>query len=137
METITLQFDLQGVDWEELEALFEATGMGGRKGDKVRRGFENSQLVCFARDGARLVGSSRAITDWEYHAVIYDVAVLPEYQGRGIGRRIMEALIARLPVWRIMLVTEEENVAFYNKLGFDQVQIVMARFDRDRLYDPA
>ena len=133
---LTLQFDCSGIAWAELEALFKAAGLGGRAGDKLRRAFENSQLVCFAWDGARLIGASRALTDWEYHAAIYDAAVLPEYQGYGLGRRIMQALIDRLPVWRYMLVTEDKNVGFYQKLGFEEIRIVMARFAWDRLYDP-
>jgi aralkylamine N-acetyltransferase len=133
--TITCQFDTIGVDWAELERLFKAADLGGRSGDKLRRAFENSQVVCFARDGGRLVGACRAVTDWEYHATIYDVAVHPEYQGRGTGRQMMEAMIARLPVWRILLVCDEEVAGFYQKLGFSEIHIVMARFDWDRLYD--
>src|SRR6185312_15419881 len=51
------------------------TNLGGREGDKVRRAFEKSDVVCFAMDGARLVGAARALTDFEYHATIYDVVV--------------------------------------------------------------
>lgn len=47
---LTLQFDCSGIAWAELEALFKAAGLGGRAGDKLRRAFENSQLVCFAWD---------------------------------------------------------------------------------------
>ena len=68
----------------------------------------NSTLVIFAFDGDTLVGTARAITDLEYHAGIYDVAVLPEYQGRGVGRQMMEWLLNRLKVWRVKLVCEPE-----------------------------
>ena len=132
---VILHFSCDGIDWHELEILFKLAEMGGRTGDKVRRAFENSQVVCFARIGSRLVGASRAITDWEYHAVIYDVIVDPEHQRQGIGRQMIESLIASLPVWRIMLVTEHETTGFYRKLGFDEVRIVMARFDWPRLID--
>jgi ribosomal protein S18 acetylase RimI-like enzyme len=132
---VILHFSCDGIDWRELETLFKLAEMGGRAGDKVRRAFENSQVVCFARIGSRLVGASRAITDWEYHAVIYDVVVHPVHQRQGIGKQMMDALIANLPVWRIMLVTEHETTGFYRKLGFDEVQIVMDRFDWPRLVD--
>jgi len=135
--SLSFQFTQDGIDWAELEALFKAAEMGGRVGDKLRRAFENSQVVCFLRQEGRLVGASRALTDWEYHAVIYDVVVHPEFQGQGIGRQMMELLIGRLPVWRIMLVCEEERAGFYRKLGFDEIHIVMARFDWGRLYEAA
>lgn len=95
---IAYRFDCDNVGTPELEALFAATELGGRAGDKIRRAFLNSAVVCFASDGARLVGASRAITDGEYHGLIYDVAVLPDYQRQGIGRRMMQELLARLPV---------------------------------------
>jgi ribosomal protein S18 acetylase RimI-like enzyme len=134
---LTFKFYHDGIDWAELERLFQAADLGGRAGDKLRRAFENSPVVCYVLDGGRLIGASRAITDGEYHAVIYDVAIHPEYQGRGIGRQMMEALMERLPVWRMMLVCEEDRVGFYRKLGFEEIRVVMARFDWERLYDPS
>ena len=35
-----------------------------------------------------LIGFGRAISDGEYQGAIYDVAVLPENQGKGVGRVI-------------------------------------------------
>jgi hypothetical protein len=47
----------------------------------------------------------------------------------------LKVIIASLPVWRIMLVTEEDVEPFYEKLGFKEIQIVMAHFAWERLYD--
>jgi ribosomal protein S18 acetylase RimI-like enzyme len=132
---ITYVFSCEGVSTRDLEKLFAATKLSGRVGDKIRRAFLNSSFVCFAFDGDRLIGASRAITDGEYHGLIYDVAVLPEYQGRGIGRRMMRELLDRLPVWRVMLVADENVQGFYRGLGFQNYPDVMAKLDWDRLYD--
>jgi len=134
------QYHCDGIEWAEVEALFRATGLDGRAGDKIRRSFENSSLVCFVfaqGDGdRRLVGMCRAITDWEYHAVIYDVAVQPELQSQGIGSAMLREVLAKLPVWRVMLVSDDEDAQrFYRRLGFAAYANVMARFDWDRLYD--
>src|SRR5262245_50620621 len=94
---LTYRFNCEDLEARDLEGLFAATRLGGRVGEKIRRAFVNSSLVCFAYDDSRLIGASRAITDGEYHGLIYDVAVLPEYQGHGIGRRMVEELIARVP----------------------------------------
>lgn len=134
---VTYQFKIDDVDWSELEALFTAGGLGGRKGDKIRRAFEHSSLVCFAIQDGRLVGASRALTDGEYHALIYDVVVHPDCQRHGIGSAMMHALLARLPVWRVMLVADEEVQPFYGQFGFAPYGDVMARLDWERLYDPA
>ncbi len=55
------------------------------------------------RTSRRAQAPARAITDGEYHAVVYDVAVHPEYQGRGIGKELMSRMLSSLRVWRLML----------------------------------
>jgi GNAT superfamily N-acetyltransferase len=50
-----------------------------------------ADVIVTARDGDRLVGVSRAITDFHYCTYLSDLAVDRDHQRRGIGR----ALIAR------------------------------------------
>jgi len=104
LSEVGFQFHCEGVDWQQLVALFKRTDLGGREGDKVRRAFERSSLVCFATDGPRLIAAGRALSDFEYHATIYDVAVDPDCQRAGIGGRLMRELLSRLPVWRVLLI---------------------------------
>ena len=134
-ETVRLQCNSVGIDWEELLQLFKIANLGGREGDKVRRAFENSTVVCFAMDGARLVGAARALSDHEYHATIYDVVVHPEYQRRGLGSRLMGEMLALLPVWRVLLVADGDAKRFYQRLGFEPFGDVLALLDRAKLYD--
>jgi aralkylamine N-acetyltransferase len=135
-DTVHFQFDTQGVDWQLLLRLFKAANMGGREGDKVRRAFEKSDMVCFAKHRLQLIAAGRALTDGEYHATIYDLVVDPNYQGQGIGTRIMNELLERLPVWRVLLVADRKVQPFYRRLGFESYQDVMARCDRSKLFDP-
>jgi len=130
---VDYRFTCESVRAPELEELYRATNLGGRAGEKIRRAFLKSSVVCFAYDGTRLIGASRAITDGEYHGLIYDVAVLPEYQRHGIGRRMMDELLARLPVWRVMLVADRDAQGFYRSLGFQNYPDVMARLNSERL----
>ena len=134
-DTVHFQFDSQGVDWQLLLRLFKATNMGGREGDKVRRAFEKSTLVCFAMDGLQLVAAGRALTDGEYHATIYDLVVDPNYQRQGLGTRLMNELRARLPVWRVLLVADRK-VQTYRRLRCESDGDVMARLDQTRRFDP-
>jgi ribosomal protein S18 acetylase RimI-like enzyme len=132
---VTYQFTCENLTTRELEELFRKTNLGGRVGQKIRRAFVNSSLVCLAYDDSQLIGASRAMTDGEYHGVIYDVAVLPEYQKHGIGRRMMQELLARMPVWRVMLVADESVQGFYRAFGFQNYGDVMARLDPERLVE--
>lgn len=136
-ETVILQRDSNGIDWSALIALFKLTNLGGREGDKIRRAFEKSAVVCFAMHGPRLVGAARALSDFEYHATIYDVVVHPDYQARSIGTRMMGELLSALPVWRVLLVADANVRPFYERFGFEPFGDVLARLDRSRLYDPS
>jgi aralkylamine N-acetyltransferase len=133
-ETVRFQHHAQGIDWEELVHLFKSANLGGREGDKIRRAFNKSTVVCFALDGSRLVGAARALSDGEYHATIYDVVVHPDFQRQGLGTRLMSEVLATLPVWRILLVAEGDARRFYQRLGFEPYGDVMARLDRTKLY---
>ena len=135
LSTLRLQDHHHGINWAELEALFALAELGGRSGDKLRRAFLNSTAVCYAFDQAMLVGVSRAISDGEYHAVIYDVAVHPEYQRLGVGRLVMSQLLSRLPVWRVMLIASSDVQPFYRQLGFAPYPDAMARLDWSQLVD--
>jgi GNAT superfamily N-acetyltransferase len=128
--TITYRSDCVGLASSDLEALFLSADMSGRIGEKVLRAFLKSAYVCIAYDGSDLVGASRAITDGEYHGIIHDVVVRPGYQGQGIGRHMMEQLLLRMPVWRIMLVARAGAEGFYHGLGFEPLSNVMARFSQ-------
>ena len=49
----------------------------------------HADVVVTARVDGRLVGVSRAITDWSYCTYLSDLAVDRDCQGRGIGRELI------------------------------------------------
>ena len=57
--------------------------------ETIRRMLENADVVVTARLDGRLVGVSRAITDFAYCAYLSDLAVDEAYQRRGIGRELI------------------------------------------------
>ena len=58
--------------------------------DRLTRMLQQADLVVTARDGARLVGVSRALTDFSYCCYLSDLAVASAYQHQGIGKRLIE-----------------------------------------------
>jgi ribosomal protein S18 acetylase RimI-like enzyme len=125
---IELRFDCDGLDCREAAELIERAPLGSRDPEKLRVAFENSDLVCLAFDGKRLVATARALTDGAYQAAIYDVCVLPEYQGKGIGSRVVRALLDRLPPVTAILYASPGREPFYEGLGFRKMRTAMGRF---------
>ena len=50
---------------------------------------DQADVVVTARAGGRLVGISRALTDYCYCTYLADLAVVPAFQRRGIGRELI------------------------------------------------
>ena len=69
--------------------------------------------------GDRTIGFARVITDFAVVGVVEDVYVLPEYQGRGLGRWMLECLLSHPALAGIELYTASRKArGFYQALGF-------------------
>jgi ribosomal protein S18 acetylase RimI-like enzyme len=67
------------------------------------------------------VGFGQIISDGIHHALIVDVIVHPEYRKKGIGREIMNKLIAKCREHKIrdvQLFSAKNKSVFYERLGF-------------------
>ncbi len=118
----------QNINWDEAVIVFERAPLGKRKRNpgKLKRAFDSSYAVIYVFDSNKLIGLGRALCDGEYHAAIYDVVLLPEYQGKDIGKEIMRRLSDQLPVENIILYAVPGCEGFYKKLGFKKMLTAMA-----------
>jgi ribosomal protein S18 acetylase RimI-like enzyme len=73
-----------------------------------------------AWDGPRLVGSIRILTDGYFFATIPELLVDPEYQRRGIGRRLMELALERAPRGKVGFGAQPQSVAFFDRIGCER-----------------
>jgi len=71
----------------------------------------------------------RALCDGEYQAAIYDMVVLPEYQGKGIGKEMISRIFKKLPVENIILYSVPGREGFYMKCGFRKMRTAMAKLN--------
>src|ERR1700761_5903419 len=62
---------------------------------RLEKMLRHADIIITARDGAKLVGISRAITDFSYCCYLSDLAVDAAYQHQGIGKRLIEETRAR------------------------------------------
>jgi len=127
--TIIWSDDRAGVDWQELEALYRAAPLGNKNADDLEVVFGNSMFCCFARDNGRLVGAGRVLADGRDCAYLCDVAVLPSHQGRGLGKQIIERLVAQSRSHtKILLYSVAGREPLYAKFGFLRMKTAMAIF---------
>ncbi len=109
---------------EALLDLFETTGWNKKcklTEDELYHAFQASWYHTFAFDDDRLIGSGRIICDGIAHALILDVIVHPDEQGKGVGREIMRRIINRCReknIRDIQLFSAKGKAGFYRKLGF-------------------
>lgn len=110
---------LEGIDWEQAKADLAADDFdNGRTADALRRSFEQSQHVAFARDGERVVGMARLLSDGVCNAFLVDVWTASAYRRRGIASALIRRLLDEVPGHHVGLQTDDAQ-AFYKSLGFE------------------
>ncbi len=125
---LRLQFDTSDIEWELVAAILKEIGMAYHLAALHKRAFENSWVVVFAFKETQMIGFGRAISDGVYQAALYDVAVLPDYQGLGVGKRIVENIVSRCPGCNLMLYAAPGKDKFYEKFDFRRMLTGMALF---------
>lgn len=115
----TRELPLEGV-----LALYRANGWSSaREPELLRKALLAAHSLITAWDGSRLVGLGNAISDG--HLVVYypHLLVLPDYQRRGIGARLMQMLMRGYGGFhQQMLVADGRAIKFYRKCGFERAR---------------
>ena len=87
----------------------------------LKRMLAGSTVVVSLWRGKRMVGFGRATSDGIHRAVLWDVVVAGDLQGRGLGRRVVEALLSAKAIRnaeRVYLMTTNSS-GFYQQMGFE------------------
>lgn len=118
--------DVIGLD-EVLELYCENQWSSAEKPDLLMRALRNSDALVTARLAGKLVGLGNAVSDG-YLVVYYPhMLVHPNYQGRGIGRKLMEAMQTKYSGFhQQMLTADGDAIGFYKRLGFDKAGMAEA-----------
>lgn len=90
------------------------------------RGLENSLFGVCAVDADDTVAMARVVGDGSLFFYIQDLVVEPNYQGRRVGRSILEAIERRVvevcsPHASLLLVAGRGVSAFYRSFGYDDL----------------
>lgn len=121
---LTVSTDPARLDLDAIHAfLVTAYWCEGIPRETVARALSNS-LGFGLYEGPRQIGLARMVTDRSTFAYLCDVYVLPELRGRGLGRWLMECVLAHPDLQglrRIFLVTRDAQ-ELYRPFGFTEIQ---------------
>jgi len=133
MQNFLWVYDQSDIDWEQLSELYRIAPLGNKAADDLNVVFSNSKFKCFIYENKKLIGVGRALADGLDCSYICDVAVHPEYQGIGLGRKIIKQLIElSFGHKKIILYANPGKEGFYNKLGFKKMNTAMAIFSNEQ-----
>lgn len=121
---MNIDFRTEIPDPDHFWELYQTTGWNEEyrlSPNDLIQALRSSWYTLGAYDGERLVGFSRLVSDGVLHAMIYEMIVLPEYQGRGIGGEILKKLVEKCNeagVRDIQLFCARGKRGFYERHGF-------------------
>ena len=117
--SVQIDGSLEGVDWTRAKADLAADDFdNGRSPEALRRSFEQSRHVAFARAGDRVVGMARLLSDGVCNAYLVDVWTASAYRRQGIASAMIRRLLDAVPGQHVGLQTDDAH-ALYESLGFE------------------
>lgn len=124
MDGLTVKYN--ALTAEEFLELWESVWGDGPSLEQTRLAMAHTLFRVSVWDGEKIVGMARMLGDMGLNYYIKDVAVRPEYQHRGIGKRMLQELLAYVDAHGVRgtgvfleLAAVPDKVPFYEKLGFD------------------
>jgi len=124
--TVRVDDSLDGIDWDRAKTDLAADDFdNGRSPRALQTSFAQSQHVAIARDGDRVVGMARLLSDGVCNAYLLDVWTLSAYRRQGIGAAMVRQLMSRVPGQHIGLQTDDAQ-SFYSGLGYAHQPVFMS-----------
>ena len=112
---------------EEYMDFREGAGWAKIKPERVKALLKNTAFLVRAKAEGKTVGIARSLFDFGYTAYIADVIVKPEFQGKGVGRLMIEYLLSKIKensaaddFLMINLLAAPGKSGFYEKFGFEK-----------------
>ena len=122
---------------EEFIELWETVWGGAPHIEQTRLAMEHTLFRVSVFDGDRLIAMARMLGDMGLDYYIKDVIVRPEYQGRGVGRLLINELLGFVDKKGIIgtnifveLCAMPDKIPFYKKFGFDSNEALRLKLIR-------
>jgi predicted N-acetyltransferase YhbS len=90
--------------------------------DRVAKMLEHANLIVTARDGGKLVGVSRSLTDFTYCTYLSDLAVDRAYQKQGIGKALVDRTREAVGDSMVLLLSAPQAMTYYPHIGMTKAE---------------
>ena len=114
---------------EEFISLWETVWGSGPSLEQTRLAMDHTLFRVSVFDGDKIIGMARMIGDMGLDYYIKDVIVRPEYQGKGVGRLLINELLVFVndngisgTCVFVELCAMPDKIPFYQKFGFDSIE---------------
>lgn len=119
-----MEYCENSLTYQEYVSLRSSVGWNNFAEEQVAYSINNSAYNITVVDDNRTIAMGRLIGDGIYYLLV-DIVVNPEFQGKGIGSKIVDMLLAyvdnRTPTGgraSVQLIAEQGKEEFYIKRGF-------------------
>lgn len=100
--------------------------------DRIERMYAGSNLIVTARENGKLVGVARSITDGAWSTYLADLAVDPNAQRSGIGKRLVELTKEAVgDESMVLLLSVPTAMEYYPKIGMERLDNVFLIWRRN------
>ena len=117
---ITFQVE-ENLSVEEFKEILEKSTLGERRPvnepERLAKMLQHANLIVTARHNEKLIGVSRALTDFVYCTYLSDLAVDIDYQKQGIGTELIRQTKLASPKAKLILLSAPKAVNYYPKIG--------------------
>jgi GNAT superfamily N-acetyltransferase len=89
---------------------------------RIARMLDHANLIVSARDAGRLIGIARSLSDFAFCCYLSDLAVDRAYQGRGVGRTLIDKTReAASPDSVVLLLSAPGAMTYYPHIGMPKI----------------
>jgi GNAT superfamily N-acetyltransferase len=111
--------ELSEIDWVHVCEIFEKVNWRTRLPEEIEKAFRLSTWTLFVFRDEQLIAFGRTIDDGRYYAMLGDIVVDPDFQGNGLGKKMVNTLNGQLENYHFVTLTAAPGKdKFYKSLGW-------------------
>jgi predicted N-acetyltransferase YhbS len=116
----------KGLTAEEFVDVLRRSGLAERRPvdepDRIAKMVEHGNLMVTARDGRKLVGVARSLSDFTYCTYLSDLAVDRDYQKQGIGKALIDKTREAVGDSMVLLLSAPKAMSYYPHIGMPKAE---------------